>query len=247
MHYLPPLDPRSEEFLELFRSFLTSKDERKTILELSEDDAKVFIEIIDRVCSSRIPSGAGSLILSLGTKAFRAARLDNHLRTIALSILRRLGGRTGLLPESYQLSEKFYPSEMAHASGGFSDVRKGVFKGKDVAVKSLRISESDDRTKIRKVVNHATTSHPGSLTLRAAFLQGGCDVEELGPPKRPRPHWGRRHPRVWEVLYGLRMDGQRHHHRVRPEERRQSSEAGGPQSRGLLSSFTEPLPARRRR
>ena len=49
LHYLPPLNPRSDEFVELFQSFLSSKDERTSILALSEEDAKLFIEIIDRV------------------------------------------------------------------------------------------------------------------------------------------------------------------------------------------------------
>ena len=51
LHYLPPLNPKSVEFMNLFQSFLSSNDERKTILELPEPDAKVFIEIVDRVCS----------------------------------------------------------------------------------------------------------------------------------------------------------------------------------------------------
>ena len=56
LHYLPPLNPRSEEFVKLFRTFLTSKDERANILALAEPDAKLFIELIDRVCSFRTVS-----------------------------------------------------------------------------------------------------------------------------------------------------------------------------------------------
>ena len=55
LHFLPPLDPKSEEFAELFRSLLSSKDGRKDILALSEGDAKVFIEIVDRVRSLELP------------------------------------------------------------------------------------------------------------------------------------------------------------------------------------------------
>jgi len=58
MHYLPPLDPKSEEFVELFRSFLSSKDGRTDILALSDEDARFFIEIIDRVRFSRTFLGA---------------------------------------------------------------------------------------------------------------------------------------------------------------------------------------------
>jgi serine/threonine protein kinase len=127
-----------------------SKDERKTILELSEGDARIFIEIVDR--------------------AFRAARLDNDLRAIAFGVLRRLCGRIGQLPESYLLSDKFDLSGIPRASGGFSDVRMGIFKGKDVAVKSLRVSEMDDKQRIRRrfskeVAMWKNLSHPNVLDL----------------------------------------------------------------------------------
>ena len=123
-------------------------------------------------------------------KAFRAARLDNELRTIAFSVLRKLCGRIGYLPDSYLLSDKFDLSGMPRASGGFSDVRMGAFRGKDVAVKSLRISEMDDKLRIRRVRNPPATLCSGSLTYCVAFLQGGCHVEEPIPPECPRPYWG---------------------------------------------------------
>ena len=96
------------------------------------------------------------MILSLDTKAFRVARLDTKLRQLAFGVLRRLCGRIGHLPNSYLLSAKFDLSGMPCASGGFADVRTGVFKGKNVAVKSLRVSEVDDKAKIRKVGTHVT-------------------------------------------------------------------------------------------
>ena len=78
-------------------------------------------------------------------------RLDTELRQLAFSVLRRLCSRTGHLPDSYLLSDKFDLSGMPRASGDFADVRMGVFKGQTVAVKSLRVSEVDDKGKIRKV------------------------------------------------------------------------------------------------
>ena len=59
---------------------------------------------------------------------------------------------------------------MPRASGGFADIRMGVFKGEDVAVKSLRVSEVDDKAKIRKVRKQVILSHPGSLIRRTALL-----------------------------------------------------------------------------
>ena len=149
---------------------MSSKDERTNILALSEGDARLFIEIVDRVCSSRTFIGASSFNFFLDVKAFRAARLEPELHNLAFVVLRRLCGRIGHLPESYLLSDKFDLSERPHASGGFADVRLGIFKGKDVAVKSLRISEVDDKTRIRKVGYQIISSHLGSLTHRTALL-----------------------------------------------------------------------------
>ena len=111
------------------------------------------------------------MIFILDMKAFRAARLDTQLRQLAFGVLRRLCGRIGHLPDSYLLSDEFDLSGKPRASGGFADVRMGVFKGKNVAVKTLRIVEPvDDKAKIRKVGKQVTHSHLGSLIHRTALL-----------------------------------------------------------------------------
>jgi len=170
LHYLPPLNPRSDEFIELFGSFLSSKDERTNILALSEEDAKLFIEIIDRVRFSGTLFDACSPVFSLDVKAFRAERLEPELRQLAFSVLRRLCGKTGHLPESYLLSHKFDLSGLPRASGGFADVRVGLLKGKSVAVKSLRVSEMDDKTRIRKVGNQTISP----VYIRSQTVQRFC-------------------------------------------------------------------------
>jgi len=101
-------------------------------------------------------------------KVFRAVRFDTELRQLAFSVLRRLCGKIGHLPGSYLLSDKFDLSGMPRASGDFADVWMGIFKGKNVAIKSLRVSEVDDKAKIRKVRKRSTSSHP--LTHRTALL-----------------------------------------------------------------------------
>ena len=106
--------------------------------------------------------------LSLGAKAFRAGQLDTELRELALGVLKKLCGRIGHLPDSYLLSDKFDLSGMPRASGDFADIWMGVFKGRNVAIKSLRVSEVDDKAKIRKVRRRSTYPHP--LTHRTALL-----------------------------------------------------------------------------
>ena len=93
------------------------------------------------------------MIFSLDVKAFRAARLETELRQLAFGVLRKLCGRIGHLPESYLLSDEFNLSGPPNASGGFADLRMGVFKGKNVAVKSLRVSRVDNKAGIRRVGN----------------------------------------------------------------------------------------------
>ena len=181
LHFLLPLDPKSAEFAELFRSFLSLKDERVNILALPEEDAKLFIEIIDRVCFHRTAFGSCLLIPSLDIKALRAARLEPELRRLAFSVLRKLCGRVGYLPKSHLLPDEPELSGLLRASGGFAELRVGVFKGRGVAVKTLRVSEVDDEARINKVGNQAASSYIDSLTDRTALLQRSCLVEEVVP------------------------------------------------------------------
>lgn len=103
-------------------------------------------------------------------KAFRAAQLDTETRLIAFGILRALCGKIGYLPESYLLPDKFDISGPPLTSGGCADIRMGVFRGEAVAVKSMMVSEMDDKARIRKVEIQAISPHPGLLTHDTAFL-----------------------------------------------------------------------------
>ena len=87
LKHRPPLDPRPEEFLGLFRVFLSSKGECKNILALSDITRwEAFTEIIDRVRFSF--SGPCSFIISLAVKAFQAVRLDTEPHGLAVGVLR---------------------------------------------------------------------------------------------------------------------------------------------------------------
>ena len=121
-------------------------------------------------------------------KALRVAKLETELRQIAFGVLEKLCRKEGHLPKSYLLSDKFDLSGVPHASGGFADVRMGVFKGKDVSVKTLRVSEQDNKVKIRKVEKKAASSQLDSLKRCTDLLQGSFHVEELVPSQRPQSH-----------------------------------------------------------
>ena len=65
-------------------------------------------------------------------------------------VLRRLAAIHGRLPDS-MIAEETKVSNEILASGGFADVRTGMYKGRLVAVKTMRVAKQDDSRKIRKV------------------------------------------------------------------------------------------------
>ena len=76
-------------------------------------------------------------------------RLANH----SFSMLRKLAGNAGQLPDSYLISPgaDYQVEETFFARGGFADVRKGTLAKRPVAVKTIRVLEDRDISKIRKV------------------------------------------------------------------------------------------------
>ena len=62
-------------------------------------------------------------------------------------------GHYGLVPVSYTISRERISTVGKHAivSGGFGDVWKATFDGRDVAVKALRIYKTGDVRKIKRV------------------------------------------------------------------------------------------------
>ena len=75
-------------------------------------------------------------------------------------MLRKLAGKTGQLPESYLIRRDadYHVEERIFARGEFADVRKGTLAKKVVAVKTIRIAQDMDASKIRKVGNVERTT-----------------------------------------------------------------------------------------
>jgi len=65
--------------------------------------------------------------------------------------LRRLAERRGRLPNRMMVTEEIKVSDEIHAYGGFGDVRPGTYKGRHVAVKTMRVTTPANFPKIRKV------------------------------------------------------------------------------------------------
>ena len=74
---------------------------------------------------------------------------------------RQLCGRMGLLPTSHIISgELIQMAEQPVASGAFSDVWEGTYKGNRVAMKALRVFKDEEVQKIKKVIRPSISSTP---------------------------------------------------------------------------------------
>ena len=86
-------------------------------------------------------------------KALRGSTLQPEVAHHSFSLLRKLAANTGQLPVSYSVNKRahFRVEERVYASGGFADVRKGKLNKRAVAVKTIRIAQDSDITKVQKV------------------------------------------------------------------------------------------------
>lgn len=85
------------------------------------------------------------------TQAIDSPQLTESLRKKALHVLCKLCDSCQLLPAECVLGDELVETEIQVGSGGFADVWQGTYGGTQVAIKRLRIRESDNFTKIYKV------------------------------------------------------------------------------------------------
>lgn len=84
--------------------------------------------------------------------------------------LRQLCARQETLPQSCILPIEFRTSDPHHAAGGFADVWKGTYEGRDVAFKSVRTSTPADgvarlKRRVCEIPHIVSSSNPSpSLT-----------------------------------------------------------------------------------
>ena len=74
-------------------------------------------------------------------------------RSHAFKLMRKLAGTSRQVPKSYlvDMFSRYRVEKKIIASGGFADIRKGRFKGMDVAVKTIRASQEANIDAIHEV------------------------------------------------------------------------------------------------
>ena len=106
--------------------------------------------LLGLVCSWLLNRGAPSTQDYRPTQALQATTRDVAI----FKRFRRLCDRTGLPPTSHIIPQKFVQTTgQPVTSGGFGDVWEGIYNGKRVAIKALRVHKEDDVRRIKKVAN----------------------------------------------------------------------------------------------
>lgn len=141
---------------------LSSKEGRGFILRLEPSDAALCIEILDDVRPKPTSTLHGALSL-MEIQALAGNRLEPSEKQVFFGSLRKLAGAHGRLPDSMVITDKVEvpKSGQPSTSGGFADIGQGKYKGCSVAVKTMRVSMSDNFDKIRKVRRYNTCTVKG--------------------------------------------------------------------------------------
>jgi hypothetical protein len=140
--------------------------------------------------------------------------LPPRIRKMCLRSLYRMCGHHALLPRTLKIPVCYDRTGTALYRGGFADVWKGQYCGRDVAVKVIRTYSNDD---LQRVIGVGYWSCSLSACLRVdptivEVLQGGCDVEDT--PTSEHPAADRSDDVRDSVCDGIRLDGQRKHQQL---------------------------------
>jgi hypothetical protein len=101
------------------------------------------------------------------------------------------------------------------ASGGFTDLRHGIYMGHLVAVKTLRVEEQHAFLKTKKVNITGIVSANYRLNRSVpASLQRGRSLEHIIPSERLETYWSSGGYRERKIHHRIRVDAAWKHHGV---------------------------------
>ncbi|KAF9644146.1 kinase-like protein [Thelephora ganbajun] len=142
------------ELPSLIGELFSSSDVGDTIRSLPKNDAQTFIDVISEVLD-------GQDLLRTRGKCLRS--------------LYKACAHHGLLPKAMQISVCYDRTAFALYSGGYGDVWKGIYCGRDVAIKVLRTYSDRDPQKTvgmfcKEIVTWNFLRHPNVLPLLGVMV-----------------------------------------------------------------------------
>ncbi|KAG6907962.1 hypothetical protein DXG01_006750 [Tephrocybe rancida] len=103
-------------------------------------DAQRLLDSFQQVSSiTRIPS----MILIIPSQLLDSPDLNVHLRKSLNVAMRRISVRSGLYLTCYELKDVVQQGEYPVISGGFADIYQGIFQGRVVCLKTIRLCRND--------------------------------------------------------------------------------------------------------
>ena len=94
-----------------------------------------------------------------------------------------------MIPRSLEIEVHCDQQEYPLRNGGFADVWKCPYDGKEVAVKVLKVYQTSNFEQIRRVGCSRPVCINGLTISRIEILQGGYDVERPSSSKRVATAW----------------------------------------------------------
>lgn len=118
-------------------------------------------------------------------------QLPHTTKAHAFKLMRRLAGASRQLPKSYHVGTftRCKIEKKVIANGAFADIRRGRMNGKDIAIKTIRVSLEDEKNigaihEVREAICF-TILEVDQETQNLGLLQGMCLVDEHVSPQRP--------------------------------------------------------------
>ena len=86
-------------------------------------------------------------------KLLKENQVSRVTKSHAFKLMHKLAGTSRQVPKSYLVGafSRFKVEKTRFASGGFVDIRKGIYRGMNVAVKFIRVSPESDIEAIHEV------------------------------------------------------------------------------------------------
>jgi len=137
-------------------NILADRDGEGFVSNLDSADVKLCIEILSNVSPDlRLPRSQPQEI----RQGIAGQHLKPAEKRAFFIMLRKFAEHHGLLPSRMMITERIDVSDEILGSGGFGDIRLGMYRGRPVAVKVFRLTARDDYVNVRKVSING--GHPG--------------------------------------------------------------------------------------
>ena len=145
-----------DELPSLIETIFSNRKRTDMVDRLQLSDAQAFVDIIDGVSHQDLYFQGIVGLFPLNLPHSTGQVLDNlnvtpRIRKNCVNSLYKTCARHSIFPKSVQIAARYNPASAPHSHGGFADVWKGEYRGVEVAVKVLRISNRSDLKVIARV------------------------------------------------------------------------------------------------